>query len=289
MRMVSKLPFGLHNAKLVHISEVDSGLACECVCASCGQRLVAKKGVIKEHHFAHYNGIECRGAVETALHIFAKNTLERYKRIVLPPVYFGNVLIHDQTGIVFTKIFLEKRINDIIPDIIVYVKDKPLLIEIAVTHAVDVFKANRISNLGYSAIEINVAALFKATYNKLLFQKDFEKMLIEDIGYKRWINNVKLNASIFKMKKLAKNKEVIHSGLSAYPIIVNNCPLNKRIWKSGHKKGQSFASVFDDCGNCLFGEIRKQKKNFHNEETECGRILSVDCWAHINPKDHQKF
>lgn len=281
--MVIKLPFGVQNAKLVHISDVDSGLACECVCPSCGQRLLAKKGDTKEHHFAHYDSIECQGAVETAIHILGKNILEKYQRIVLPPVYFGKVLIHDQTEIVFTKILLEKRINYIIPDIIVYVKDKPLLIEIAVTHTIDLFKANKISNLGYSAIEINVAALFKATYSKLLFQKDFEKRLIEDIGYKRWINNVKLNASIHKIRKLAKNKEAIHSGLSAYPIIVNDCPLNKRIWKSGYKKGQSFASVFDDCWDCLSGEVRKQKKNFHNEEMECGRIQSVDCWGHIDP------
>src|SRR5580658_8030351 len=108
--MKIKLPFGLQNGKLVDISSVESGLACNCVCPSCGQRLVAKKGEINQHHFAHHNAIECEGAVETALHIYAKNILEKHKRMVLPPVYLNHSdkLIFPATGVTFDKVVLEK-------------------------------------------------------------------------------------------------------------------------------------------------------------------------------------
>ena len=58
-----KLPFGLQNGKLVDISFVESGLACNCVCPCCKQQLVAKKGNIKGHHFAHHNKEDCKGGI----------------------------------------------------------------------------------------------------------------------------------------------------------------------------------------------------------------------------------
>lgn len=278
-----KLPFGLLNGQLVDITEVESGLACNCVCPACGLQLVAKKGEIKEHHFAHHDSEECSGAVETALHIYAKNILEKNKRIVLPPVYLDNSdkLIYPATEIFFDSVTLEKRIGNIIPDIVVLVKDKPLLIEIAVTHFVDRFKAYKIFELGYSAIEVNADGLFNSTYNKSFGHDDFEKRLVEDTTFKRWINNTKQNFMDKEVKKLATNKPVIHSGLDAYPIIVDNCPIEKRKWKSGYKQGQSYASVFDDCYHCAFGEVICDKKYFNNGETIIdGAIRSVNCSGH---------
>lgn len=278
-----KLPFGLRDGQLVDIATVESGLACNCVCPSCGQQLVAKKGDIKEHHFAHHDSEECSGAVETALHIYAKNILERNKRIVLPPVYLDNSdkLIYPATEITFDSVALEKRISNIIPDIVVTVKGKPLLIEVAVTHFIDRFKAYKIFELGYSAIEVNADGLFNSTYNKPFGHNDFEKRLIEDTSFKRWINNTKQNFIDNEIKKLATNKPVIHSELDVYPIIVDNCPIDKRKWKSGYKQGQSYASVFDDCYNCPFGEVIHDKKYFNGGTTIInGAIRSVNCSGH---------
>ncbi len=50
------IPFGLKYDKYHDISEVERGRACGCVCPSCKQNLVAKKGPNPEkmiHHFAH--------------------------------------------------------------------------------------------------------------------------------------------------------------------------------------------------------------------------------------------
>ena len=39
--------------KLVNIKQVERGLACQCTCFECGEAVIARKGEIKEHHFAH--------------------------------------------------------------------------------------------------------------------------------------------------------------------------------------------------------------------------------------------
>ena len=70
-----------------HISEVVRGLRCDCRCPACDQVLVAKKGLKQLHHFAHYNkGISCSHVAETNAHIWAKQVLEREKRLTIPPI-----------------------------------------------------------------------------------------------------------------------------------------------------------------------------------------------------------
>lgn len=275
-----KLPYGIKDERLVDISDVDSGLACNCKCPACGHELVAKKGEIKEHHFAHHNRPDCQGAVETVLHIKAKDLIDKEKRITLPPVFLAGRQLYDQTEITFDKVELEKRTGNIVPDIVGYINGRPLLIEIAVTHYIHRQKANKIKQLGLSAIEIDVAGLFKSSYNSFQL-KDFEIRLIDGIDYKRWINNEKLDKFDKQLKQLTTTKKVVHTNLEAYRIIVNNCPINIRTWKSGFKQGQSFASVIDDCWGCQYGQVIRDKKYFNSGDTVVdGKILEVQCNGH---------
>ena len=68
-----KLPFALRAGELVHISTVESGRQPDCVCPGCKQPLVAKKGTIKQHHFAHDSGSQCN--LESALHWIGKTLI----------------------------------------------------------------------------------------------------------------------------------------------------------------------------------------------------------------------
>lgn len=50
-----KLSWGESAERMLHISEVPSGLACGCRCPECHERLVARKGTKQAHNFAHYS------------------------------------------------------------------------------------------------------------------------------------------------------------------------------------------------------------------------------------------
>ena len=74
------------NGELVHIQDAAAGLADELKCA-CGASLVARKGSIRVHHFAHKAGTikGCEQARLKALSLFARKSLEGVGVLNLPP------------------------------------------------------------------------------------------------------------------------------------------------------------------------------------------------------------
>jgi hypothetical protein len=158
-----KLPFGLRDGELVHISTVTSGLPCQCYCAACDATLIAKKGIKKAHHFAHYQSDECEHAVETALHFAAKKVLEESAQITLPELIIYEQVYSDIGGQSFTKtgsakvceqhiayienIALEKSLTHIVPDVRLPIEEfseiykKPMFIGVSET-AINVLSAD---------------------------------------------------------------------------------------------------------------------------------------------------
>lgn len=70
------IPYGLDSDdRIVHVDAVPRGKACGARCASCDSELVAKKGDVRIHHFAHQqaNGHGCEGW----LHSTAKRILSQ--------------------------------------------------------------------------------------------------------------------------------------------------------------------------------------------------------------------
>ena len=64
------------NKNLIHITEAVRGLACNCTCFECGETVLARKGEINEHHFAHANNKEsCAINPESVLHKYAKEII----------------------------------------------------------------------------------------------------------------------------------------------------------------------------------------------------------------------
>ena len=131
-----KLPFGLKDEMLVHVSEAQQGLACGCVCPSCKGSLVARKGTVTVHHFAHHKGAECVKAVETALHLASKQILADRRTITLPAVqikldcYRDPIPVSAERTFPLDEVRAEHRTEDIVPDILAYSGGVPLMIEI---------------------------------------------------------------------------------------------------------------------------------------------------------------
>ena len=72
-KQISKIPFGMRDGSLLHISQVERGLKCNCICPACNEPLVARKGKKTVHHFAHYRINNC--SPETALHQIGKRLI----------------------------------------------------------------------------------------------------------------------------------------------------------------------------------------------------------------------
>src|SRR3569832_538182 len=152
------------DGRLLHFGVVSSGLACICVCFGCGRRMVAKKGDVQAHHFAHnaqQDGRSCASAGETALHKFAKLILDERLEITLPAQVVEEQ--KDREVVVraakrtFDRAILETKDGQIVPDVVLLLRDRRLIVEFKVTHPCDSIKIARIQALEVGAIEIELS------------------------------------------------------------------------------------------------------------------------------------
>lgn len=221
-----KLNFALQDNRLVHILEVESGLICNCVCMNCNQRLVAKKGMKNIHHFAHYNSEECEGAFESALHHAAKEIIKNSKTFAIPDIYLQFIdsykeplLLEENKVITVDKISLEKRISDVIPDIILEVNGHMLFVEIYVTHKIDSDKLRKIKRLGISTIEIDLSAV-----DDNMSKEELENLLIKEVNNKYWVFSNIEKRMYKRFRAVARRPMPVHKGYG------RACPLNLYFW-----------------------------------------------------------
>ena len=256
-----RLCYGAREGKLLHISEVPRGLACGCVCPACGDRLVARQGSLREHHFAHAAGNDCRTAVETALHLAAKEILASRKEIVLPSVEIQfhfhsysdsgdkSLTIAPEGRYQLTSVALERRFANIVPDVLAHVKKRPLLIEVRVTHGIEAQKLERIHSLDMSTVEVDLSAAPRD-----LPWKDLEELVVESGTHKRWIHNAVAEQRRRLILAKATVRETLYRGFALH---VDGGPLPARVWR-----GKPYANVIDDCVYCE-----------HALEIEDGRVI----------------
>jgi len=203
-----KLPFGLNeNNIIVHIADIESGDKCNLVCPSCKSPLIAVKGNKKQHHFRHKNFRECKGGLESAIHLAAKQMIMEKKQITLPK-YVLTVSARDSKGLKHTedKIFLpdtkiiyfdsvqdEKDLHGMRADILASKGSNLMMIEIYYRHKVDDQKIEKIKNANISAIEINLSYLMPENV------KDLEAfwLYINDSKHVQWLHNAKAQIKIY--------------------------------------------------------------------------------------------
>lgn len=161
------------DGRIVSISQVERGLNCHCTCPACGGALVAKKGKKVSHHFAHYQSDHCEYGNETALHMAAKEIIAAASKIWIPPAMLtfhspkSPEQIKAEAEIHVDSVRLEKRVGEIIPDIIVSSGGHEFFIEICVTHPVDAEKLEKISALNISTLEIDLSKMSFLTHERL--------------------------------------------------------------------------------------------------------------------------
>lgn len=239
----NNLIYALKDGVLTHISNVESGLKCDCICPGCGERLIAKKGNKMTHHFAHKANSECLSGYQTSLHLLAKDILLEEKRILLPKVEihfndhggsYKEVLISDEVLIEIDNVVLEKKQGEIIPDVIAYCAGKKFYIEIYVTHKIDDNKKKKIIQEDVSTIEIDLSEIDRYISKEML--KD---ILLKQSKQKQWIYNSVENQWY---KKFINCSDFIEINRSR----TKNCPIKARV----DKYGNPYAVFIKDCIYC---------------------------------------
>ena len=189
--------------QLVHIDSVPNGSSCNCFCPNCKAALIAKNGKDRrQHHFAHEANSDCLKGYQTALHILGKEIIKKEKLIPIFNAQFQFELIQADS------IEVEKKIGVIIPDVYAIFNNKPVAIEILVTHEVDDVKYKKIEKQELTTIEIDLskveslnyelvkAELYKFENMKLVYDKNFydgvinlKKEIILKNGIQRKVEN----------------------------------------------------------------------------------------------------
>lgn len=208
MASSTHLTIALFNGKVVHVSEVASGAGCRCFCASCGAALVARKGAIRRHHFAHFSAGECSThPVESAIHCLAKDLVTRPGLALELPEYILDLPIKIPAGddnettsppgpavrvdqVIGGRATVqggacEVRVGDFRADAVVHIGSetlrKRLIIEIAVHHPCTKAKRAKIRRAGTPAIEIHLSAFAHTLINGEVVG-DIEKALVAELA-----------------------------------------------------------------------------------------------------------
>lgn len=164
-------------------------------CPCCNEIVIARQGKKNAWHFAHKSKGYCEGAFQTSLHLMAKDILQKTKIFYLPAVNTESHLLYDRINtkpieihkggaINIDNVILEKRTENIIPDIIMNSGERTFLVEIFVTHKVDNEKRNRIKNLGISTIEIDLS-----NFDREITEEQLTPILTRNSKNKYWIWN----------------------------------------------------------------------------------------------------
>ena len=238
-----RLAYGLREGELVHVSAVESGLRCGCLCAGCGEALVARKGAVRDHHFPHHGAEPCRHAVETALHLAAKSILEQELVITLPALrvtfnsHKSDIELEPATRYELESVRLEQRVDDLVPDVIARIGGHDLWVEVFVTHWVDEGKRRKMRERGVSGIEIDLSGA-----GRDLSWEALRLRVVEGVEHKRWLHSVRVEQEYRRMLAKSQRRPTIQRG---YAVHVDRCPIRARVWR-----GKAYANFIDDCINC---------------------------------------
>lgn len=177
------------------ISEVESGLACNCYCLACEENLVAKKGDIKAHHFSHQANSQCSSKTNQEynreiIKLIAKKAVSKAEKIRMPNYKFTRTELFGNTRTISNTGNDENSLLDHTSKIIVDGKELPILISFKIDKRVSGKVLDTISESGLvSAMEIDLEPFLQRCNFGFDEEPPFEKMVdyIVSGAPRKWI------------------------------------------------------------------------------------------------------
>lgn len=200
MVIANKIPFGKRNNRLLDVSEVERGTACGCVCPGCEKPLLARKGELNTHHFAHSQSDDaevCSYGLETAIHDMAKQILVEEAAAHLPEAKVTRSAedlaggkhevsnLRCRPGLVpFDSVTTEVSIDRYRVDIVGTSGGRDVLVEIAVTHFCEDEKIAYARRIEVDLLEIDLSSLAKGIPSK----DEIRSLLLDQEDNRRWLS-----------------------------------------------------------------------------------------------------
>ncbi|OZA11196.1 MAG: hypothetical protein B7Y02_09150, partial [Rhodobacterales bacterium 17-64-5] len=177
------------NGDLIHIQDANRGKT-GLTCPDCGVALIARKGEINAHHFAHCDVGECVAAGETALHREAKSLLMANPEMLLPELMVLGEPRLPKKMTELHSIEIETWEGGFRPDLRATMSfgevTRTLYIEIHVTHPVDEVKLEKVRRTGHSMIEVDLSAV-----DRELTRNDLS-VLLRETAPRKWLHHRKM-------------------------------------------------------------------------------------------------
>ena len=166
--------------------------------------------------------------------------------MVIPPVYVEfpqsgkpKELISKGREISIDDVKLEKRFDDIIPDIVVDSGDEHFFIEIYVTHPIDDEKLKKLKEKKISTIEIDLSK-----EKRDISVEELSDILLKTSPQKSWKYHTESEKWYQQFEKASDKMPLTQRGLALH---VDGCPIGIRNWK-----GKNYANFVDDCTGCEY-------------------------------------
>ena len=159
----------MKNNHVVSINNVEKGLACDCECIGCGSPLIARKGDVKVHHFAHHDGNK-DNCNESILHKLGKKIIQDKCAVGIAPLaievkekdivgrYHSKEFTDSKYTLQFNKVIPEQSAGYFQPDLTCFTNDEMIFIEIVVSNDVSPEKLEKVKERGIATLSIDISA-----------------------------------------------------------------------------------------------------------------------------------
>lgn len=154
-------------------------------CPECGGRMIARRGALIRHHFAHASLVDCASSGETLEHLLSKDILMSGGRIMLPDCYSD--IMPDKVcwrgGVAkYSHPVLEEKQGDTYrPDAKITTCGERVAVEILVTHTPEAQKVRAFNYMRVPMLEIDCNGI------ALMPKDDVAKYVLEDAP-RRWLS-----------------------------------------------------------------------------------------------------
>lgn len=227
--MAVKIVYGKskETGEIVHISTVERGLSCNCVCPACGEDLVMK-GIGVRPYFAHKSDVDgtgsnCETAVEAIIRYLVTETFKGLKQVYLHLPTGVNLLrskgieLDSSLSIPeaykmwcdIKEVHMEEPISalGVVPDVTIVTDKCTIYVEIYVTHKAPKSKIKSYAGDGRLAIELDLSQFKDKDY---LYKADIKAAIDKYVflhSISHYINNPiskRLNCKLYRVKTTGK-------------------------------------------------------------------------------------